>query len=65
MNWKNLIEDLVKDGMTQSQIADACDTSQSNIWYLLNSPERSPRWELGQRLVNVHELRCRTKAKRK
>jgi hypothetical protein len=65
MNWKNLIEDLVNDGMTQAQIADACDTSQSNIWYLLNTPGRSPSWSLGQLLVNLHDDRYGGGAKRK
>lgn len=63
MNWTELIEDLVKDGMTQAQIADACDTSQSNISYLLNTPGRSPSWSLGQLLVNLREARRRTGAK--
>jgi len=60
MNWKNLIKGLLDAGMTQVQIAEACETGQSHISSLYRGDRKQPNWLLGDRLVALHAKRCKT-----
>lgn len=50
MDWTSLIQQLLDSGMTQAEIADACDTGQSHISGLYRGDRKCPNWELGERL---------------
>jgi transcriptional regulator with XRE-family HTH domain len=50
MDWKNIIHELQESGMTQQEIADACNTGQSHISSLANGKRHEPRYSLGDRL---------------
>jgi CRP-like cAMP-binding protein len=58
MNWTSIIQDLLDAGMTQAQIADACDTGQSHVSGLLRGDRKQPGWSLGDRLIALHRERC-------
>jgi hypothetical protein len=59
MDWKSLITDLCASGMTQKQIADACNTGQSHISSLANGHRKEPGYTLGDRLKKLHDQRCK------
>ena len=74
MDWKNLIAELQESGLTQTQIALACNTSQPYINELKNwaedpsKPDKRPNpgYSIGAALVELHKTRClATKRKRK
>ena len=56
MNWSKLIQELVSQGLTQTQIADYCQTGQSHISSLLKGTRKSPSWQLGESLRELHGL---------
>lgn len=58
MDWKTLILELQESGLTQYEIAQACDTGQSHISGLARGARRSPGWELGERIRKLHAERC-------
>jgi transcriptional regulator with XRE-family HTH domain len=58
MNWPDIIQDLIDSGMTQNEIAEACETGQSHVSGLLRGERKNPNWPLGQRLLDVHAKRC-------
>jgi len=60
MKWKNLIKELLDDGMTQVQIAEEVETGQSHISSLYREVRKRPNWLLGDRLVALHAKRCKT-----
>jgi transcriptional regulator with XRE-family HTH domain len=60
MNFKSIISDLVAQGMSQRQIADACGTSQCHISCLLSGRRKAPNWFLGDALLRLHAERCGT-----
>ena len=62
MNWKILIVELQASGMSQAQIAAACDTGQSHISALGRCERMEPRHSLGQRLIELHTERVGEKA---
>jgi len=43
MDWKNIIHELQESGMTQQEIADACNTGQSHISSLANGKRQRVR----------------------
>jgi len=57
MKWPDTIQDLLDSGMTQAQIATACDTGQSHISALLNGKRKHPNWTLGERLLSLRKER--------
>lgn len=57
MDWKTLIRDLQASGMTQHQIASACETGQSHISALARGDRQCPSWNLGERLRALHAER--------
>jgi transcriptional regulator with XRE-family HTH domain len=59
MDWPNIIQDLIDSGMTQSEIAESCDTGQSHVSALLRGDRKNPNWPLGQRILDLHTMRTR------
>lgn len=57
MDWQLLIADLQKRGLSQSQIATACNCGQATISDLANKPEREPSFKLGQALIALRKKR--------
>jgi predicted XRE-type DNA-binding protein len=54
MDWKKIITELGAAGMTQKQIADVCGVQQCSVSDLLRGVTKSPRFEFGSRLVELH-----------
>lgn len=54
MNWKNLIADLQARGLSQPQIAAACECGQATISDLARGRTEDPRDSLGQALRALH-----------
>lgn len=50
MDWKTAIEELIRLGVKQPQIAEACGCSQSAISQLANGKIKDPRDSIGQAL---------------
>lgn len=55
MDWKKIIQDLTNSGLTQAQIAESCNTGQSHISALSKGVRKSPNWQLGESLINMHK----------
>ena len=58
MDWKSLIADLAKLGLTQKQIAAAAGISQPAVSDLARGRTLSPVWEIGEKLRRLHAERC-------
>lgn len=56
MNWQQMVKDLLESGLTQTQLADKLDCSQSMVSDLA-SGERGSRlsWELGNAIIRTHD----------
>lgn len=60
MDWKPIITDLEKAGLTQRQIADECDMEHSSlVSNLKNGVQRSCSYEIGCKLVALHQKTMR------
>lgn len=55
INWPRAIGGLIATGMTQPQIAQACECGQSTISDMLNGKTTDPRTSLGLRLLSLCE----------
>ena len=53
MDWKNIISQLISKGYTQQQIAQKCGCGQATISELLRGETQSPRFDLGQKLLDL------------
>lgn len=60
MNWQTLIADLIAAGMTQMQISVACGVAQSTVSGLARGESKSPSYDLGTKLVELHRSRAGT-----
>lgn len=60
MDWKNIIQSLLSDGMTQAQIAKAVGVAQPTISGLLSGAQRDMRWESGNRLISLYRQNCKS-----
>jgi transcriptional regulator with XRE-family HTH domain len=60
VNWKKLISDLMKSGMTQTEIGAAIGVSQGRIAQVINGKNgnRGFKYEPGAKLVELHRQRC-------
>lgn len=58
MDWKIIIHELQESGLTQQQIAEACETGQSHVSSLARGERLEPRWSLGERLLRLHRERA-------
>jgi transcriptional regulator with XRE-family HTH domain len=60
MDWKALIDELTKAGLTQAQIADECGVkSQSTVSDLARGATKSPTYDFGKRLIELHRERVK------
>ena len=64
--WKKLIEDLLGEGLKEQEIANRVKTkgvrtTQPTINRIKKGVIESPRYELGQALVNLHLEVCKIK----
>ena len=57
INWPQLLRALLADGMTQPEIAKACDCGQSTISDMLRGKTNDPRTSLGLRLLALGGVR--------
>lgn len=57
MDWKIIIQELQAAGLTQHEIAEACETGQSHVSSLARGERLEPRWSLGERLLRLHRER--------
>lgn len=57
MNTKfsSIVKELIDSGLTQSEIAKKCSTSQGHISDILSGRRKCPNWILGDALVNLHK----------
>ncbi|QBQ99223.1 helix-turn-helix domain-containing protein [Paraburkholderia pallida] len=58
MNWKLLLARLAEQGITQVQIAAEIGVRQSTVSGLASGAQSSLRWEVGQRLIGLHDRLC-------
>ena len=58
MDWKIIIKELRATGLTQHEIAEACETGQSHVSSLARGARLEPRWSLGERLLRLHRERA-------
>ena len=54
INWRKLIDDLVKSGLTQSQIGEKCGVTQAAIQLIKSGKTNEPKHSLGERLLALH-----------
>lgn len=64
MNWSEMINDLMKAGLTQQEIADRCGTGQSHISGLKRGDAKVPNWDLGEALRKLHKVTMRKVARK-
>ena len=57
MDWKNIIAELINEGLRQTEIAQTAGVSQAVISDLLHGKQRTVAWEIGERLLALHKLR--------
>ncbi|MEK7499827.1 MAG: hypothetical protein AAB649_04440 [Patescibacteria group bacterium] len=62
MNWTKIIQDLLDAGLTQAQIADSCATGQSHISGLYRGERKCPNYDLGEKILALHSIKCKKKA---
>ena len=53
-----MIRDLEKKGLTQAEIAEKCMASQPYISQLRNRQRQTPNYEIGERLMALHQSVC-------
>lgn len=57
MNWKDLIIDLRRAGLTQAEIGQAIGVSQVAVSDLHRGRTTTVRWEVGDALIKLHGQR--------
>ncbi|WP_310626694.1 helix-turn-helix transcriptional regulator [Limnohabitans sp.] len=55
MNWKQIISDLSDRGYTQPKLAEACGCGQATISDMATGKTKSPRYEVGAKLLKILE----------
>lgn len=63
MDFKRILSDLQRAGLTQAEIAAACKYSQSGISDLARGATAQPRFGVGQALLALHAAHCKRPAK--
>lgn len=58
MDFKALLADLQRAGLTQAQIADACACRQSTISDLARGETEQPRFSVGSALIDLRNRHC-------
>lgn len=62
MNWQELVSDLIKSGMTQTEIAEAAKCTQPFISELYTGRKKSCDYEIGVVLVRMRDKTMKKKA---
>lgn len=57
MEWKNLINDLLDSGMTQTEIAKAVGTVQSTVSRMKDGLHPKVEYNVGAKLIQLHAER--------
>ena len=65
MDWAKVITELEASGLTQSEIALRCGTSQPYISQLKGGKRKQVGYDTGSAMRALHEERCPAKPKRK
>lgn len=65
MDWKNLIAELIANGMTQPEIAARCGCGQTTVSELARGVTTEPRYTLGEKLKKLHAERRRAALRQK
>lgn len=58
MDWKTLILDLCRAGLTQAEIGRAIGLSQPAVSDLVRGRTTTIQWEAGDALIALHARRC-------
>lgn len=58
MDFKALLADLQRAGLTQTQIAEACACRQSTVSDLARGATDQPRFSVGNALIKLHKRHC-------
>lgn len=58
MDWKKLILDLSRTGMTQTEIGREIGFSQAAVSDLVRGRTTTVQWEVGNALLALHAQRC-------
>lgn len=53
MDWKNILARLAEAGLTQMQIAERCEVSQSTISDIARGATKNPSYPVGARLQQL------------
>ena len=61
MNWKNIVEDLLKRGHTSRSLGDDIGVTGASIRALISNPRQEPRYSTGARLLELHKKTMRYK----
>lgn len=64
VEWKRLIQELLDAALTQAEIASRCGVKQSTVSDLYRLPERTPNYDFGRALIDLHKRTTRA-SKRK
>lgn len=54
VEWMKLIDEIKDTGMTQAEVAEACQCSVGNLSDIRNGNVRNPAYPLGKCLVDLH-----------
>ena len=60
MDWKSIVESLVKAGLSQKEIGIRANCSQNTIWMLLHGKTNEPAYSTGKALLELHNEVCQT-----
>jgi predicted transcriptional regulator len=55
MDFQTLVTEIIATGKTQTWIAEKVDCSQSTVSDLANGNTKTPSFDLGRRLVDLHK----------
>ena len=55
MNWPVVIQELKARGFSQLEVAKQCGTSQATVSELSRGVTKSPSYELGAKLIQLHQ----------
>jgi len=58
MNFPELIKELEDVGVKHRQMADHCNCKVGTISALKCGQNLSPRWSIGNGLIELHKIRC-------
>jgi transcriptional regulator with XRE-family HTH domain len=62
MDWTQIIGDLEDSGLTQKEIAERAGCSQPYVSQLKRGQRKSPDFQIGQALAQLHEQRQQARA---